>query len=99
MQVSPSFVRDTSKGGQDKAAVAPPEVPAVESGLVVDWDAYESILDNILYAKASFKDTRLGMDRVCGFDSGDVIPLAWDLFLVLASFRQYHPVVGNFKGR
>ena len=49
-QVTQSFVRDTSTqaaGSSDSSS----EIRAVEKGKVVNWDAYEAILDDILYSK------------------------------------------------
>ena len=56
MQVTQSFVRDTSTEAAGPSGRTS-ELPAVQAGRVVNWDAFEAILDDILYSKVHCPET------------------------------------------
>ena len=51
LQVTPAAVRDESDSHGHGSGAA--EIRAVDNGAIVDWDAYEALVDDILYAQVS----------------------------------------------
>lgn len=57
VQVTQSFVRDTLIENAGPSGHNP-ELAAVQAGNVINWDAFESLLDEILYSKVCFEKSK-----------------------------------------